>query len=46
MLGPVAWDLACLRFHSSAFGAAALEAYGTAVDDRQLELCLEARRLQ
>jgi len=45
-VGPVAWDLACLRFHSSAFGDRALEAYGTAVDDRQLELCLEARRLQ
>ena len=24
--GPVAWDLACLRFHSSTFGDAALEA--------------------
>jgi aminoglycoside phosphotransferase (APT) family kinase protein len=45
-MGPVAWDLACLRFHSSAFGDAALEAYGTVVDDRQLELCLEARGLQ
>ena len=44
--GPVEWDLACLRFRSSAFGDAALEAYGTAVDERQLELCLEARALQ
>jgi aminoglycoside phosphotransferase (APT) family kinase protein len=44
--GPVAWDLACLRMHSSAFGDAALEAYGLEPDAEQLELCTEARMLQ
>ena len=44
--GPVAWDLACLRRHSSAFGDAALEAYGAPVDEERIEVCLEARELE
>jgi aminoglycoside phosphotransferase (APT) family kinase protein len=44
--GHLAWDLACLRSHSSAFGDRALEAYGAEAGEAELELCMEARDLQ
>jgi len=44
--GPVAWDLACLRRHSSAFGDRALEVYGAPVDEGQIDLCMRARDLE
>jgi hypothetical protein len=44
-LGPVAWDLACLRTSGRVDGAAAVAAYPGAFSRDELEVCVELRRL-
>ena len=44
-LGPLGWDLACLRLSGRVDGAAAVAAYPGAFSQEELDVCVELRKL-